>query len=245
MKMERTRGAEPRGKEVGMKAIGFSLMLGTFAGQLFGAPAIGMVRASPMTAVIGTPTPITVTASITDPTLTPASVNLIQLNGDGTSTILGAMHDDGLNGDASAGDLVFTAVVTLSSASAAQIQLEVSAAFRGDLLRVKSPAVSVFFQPANAAALSIAALAQNLAAGNTNAAINFVVPSDKFTTAMSSFGQQGLSVLASILQAGVLIKSQSDLRVYQSPYVAPDGTTTTVEFSMIPGSGGQWVVNSW
>ena len=123
---------------------------GLSASLLMGAPSIGAVRATPMTAVIGTPTEITATASITDATLIPGSVDLIQLNPNGTSTVLGTLHDDGLTGDAFAGDGVFTYVATLNQASVSQVQLEVSAAFKGVLARVKSP-MSVFFQAANAA----------------------------------------------------------------------------------------------
>jgi hypothetical protein len=198
-----------------------------------------------MTAIVGSPTQITVTASISDPSLIPASVNLLQLNANGTTAILGTLHDDGLNGDAFAGDLVFTLPVTLNAPIASQIQLQVSAAFKGVLQRVKSPTMNVFFQAANAPQQAIAALAQNLAAGNTTAALNYVVASNKTTTALSTLGQQGLNVLASILRGGVLVRSQNDLRVFQAPFITPDGSTTTVEFSMIPGPNGQWLINSW
>jgi hypothetical protein len=198
-----------------------------------------------MTAVVGTPTQITVTASITEPSLITQSVDLLQLNANGPTTVLGTLHDDGLNGDAFAGDLVFTIVVTLNSPSATQIQLEVSAAFKDTFERVKSPVLSVFFQTADAPKQSILALALNLTTGSTTAAMSYVVASPKTTTALNTLGQQGLSVLASILQAGVLVKSQGDLRVFQAPYVTPSGATTTVEFTMVPGPNGQWLINSW
>jgi len=172
-------------------------------------------------------------------------VILLQLNTDGTSTVLGSLHDDGLNGDAFARDGVFSDVVTLNAASAGQIQLEVSAAFTGQFLPVRSGIMTVFFQPANAPQQAIAALVQNLAIGNITVALNSVVPSEKTTNALNTLNQQGLNALASMLQAGLLVSSQNDLRVFQAPFVTPNGTATTVEFTMVPGPNGQWLINSW
>ena len=124
-----------------------------------------------MAAVVGTPTQITVTASISDPSPIPTGVNLLQLNANGSTTILGTLHDDGLNGDAFAGDSVFTFLVTLNEPTASQVQLQVSAAFKGVLQRVKSPIMNVFFQPADAPRQSMIALAQNLATGNISSAL--------------------------------------------------------------------------
>jgi hypothetical protein len=210
---------------------------------VYAAPSIGAVRATPTTAVIDTPTQITVTASVTDPSLIPGGVNLLELNANGTTTILGTLHDDGLNGDAYAGDGVLTLLVTLKAASASQIQLQISAAFRGLLLRVKGPIMNVFFQPANAPQLSIAALAQYLQAGNTAAALNYVVPSESAT--ITALNQESMSTLASMLNSAILVASQNDFRIFQSSFVTPLGTTTAVELSMIPGPNGQWLINSW
>jgi hypothetical protein len=106
-------------------------------------PTIGAHSASPTTVPASIPTKVTVTAVITDPSLIPGSVNLIQLS-QGTATILGQLHDDGLNGDAVAGDHIFTIVQTFNS-PVGQIQLEVSAAFKGMLRRVLSPSFPVLF----------------------------------------------------------------------------------------------------
>lgn len=61
------------------------------------APAIGAVRAIPTTSVIGTPTQITVAASISHPTLIAGRVELLQLNSNRTITILGKFHDASLD----------------------------------------------------------------------------------------------------------------------------------------------------
>jgi len=208
---------------------------------LHAAPAIGATSVTPMTAVIATPTQFTVRASITDPSLIAGGVNLLQLNPDGTTTILGTLHDDGLNGDAFAGDLVFTLVVTLNAPTASQIQLQVSAAFKGALQRVKSPIMSVFFQAANAPQQTIQVIAQGLTSGNISSTLNYVIPSN---SAINTLNQQALNVLASILNSAVLVSSQNDLRVFQAQFVTSNGTAT-VSFTMVPGPNGQWLINSW
>lgn len=211
---------------------------------LHAAPSIGIVRATPITAVVGTPTQITVEASISDPSLIANSINLLELNANGTISILGTLHDDGLNGDLFAGDKIFTILVTLNQTSTSAIELQVSAAFKGSLQRVKSPVVKVFFQPANAPQQSINTLAQYLKVGNITLALNYVVPSNKTVTTLNSLNQQGLSALAGMLTAGVLVNSQPDLRTFQAPFQTPNGVTT-VEFSMVPGPNGVWLINSW
>lgn len=227
-----------------MKAV-FPLLLAALALQVNGAPAIGVANATPMTAVIGTPTPITVTASISDPSVIANGVNLLQINPNGTTTILGVMHDDGLNGDANAGDGLFTLLVTLNASSPSQVQLQVSAAFKGALARIKSSVMPVFFQSANAPQESIAGLAQSLTAGNVTAALAYVVPSTKTTSTLTTLNQQGLNSLASMLNAAMLFSSQDNLRIFRASFVTPGGQTTTVEFSMVPGPTGQWLINSW
>jgi hypothetical protein len=206
------------------------------------APGIGTVKVAPMTAVIGTPTQFTIQASITAPSLIPNSVNLLELNHDGTTTILGVLHDDGLNGDSFVGDLVFTLLVTLNAPTTSQLQLQVSAAFKGVLLRVKSPVFNVFFQPADAPQQAVKVIAQNLAAGNISAALDYVIPSN---SALNALSQPALNVLASILNSAVLVDSETDLRIFNAPFTTPSGEIATVAFTMVPGPNGQWLINSW
>jgi hypothetical protein len=173
--------------------------------HLYGTPTIEIVSATPTTAAVGTPTEISVRASINDPSLIVGSVTLLQLNPDGTTTFLGVLHDDGLNGDAYAGDLIFTLNVTLSTPTASQIRLQVSAAFKGVLQRVKSPVVRIFFQPANRSA----------AANHAGAS---------YTGVLGALTQSSRNRLAASINAGVLAGSQNDLRSFQSTFVAPDVT---------------------
>jgi len=228
-----------------MKRYQCFLFLGLLTIRAQAAPAIGSVRAIPTTAVIGTATEISVQASITDPSLIAGGANLLQLNPNGTTTILGTLHDDGLNGDAYAGDHVFTLLVTLNSSSAAQIQLEVSAAFRGMLQRVKAPTISVFFQAANAPGQSLATLAQNLAAGNIGAAQLFFVDSDRAGELFSAVGLSGIQALGGALLAAQVTASGPDLRVFSVPWVAPNGTILQLEVTLEPDLNGNWLVVAW
>jgi len=106
-------------------------------------PTIGTPAVNPTLITANTPMPVTVTIQITDPTLIAGSANLVQLNADGTSSILGVLHDDGLNGDSVAGDHVFSIRTTLSYKSVGIQDFQVSAAFSGSLKRVLSDVVSI------------------------------------------------------------------------------------------------------
>jgi hypothetical protein len=53
------------------------------------------------------------------------------------------MHDDGLNGDAVAGDGIFTLQVPFNQATPGVVYLEVSAPFKGALQRVLSGIISL------------------------------------------------------------------------------------------------------
>jgi len=106
-------------------------------------PLVGTPTSTPTMIVVKTPTTVTVTVAITPlPILN--GVNLLRVGATGTqSTILGVMHDDGKNGDAVAGDGIYTLQVPFNEQSAGQIQLQVSAAFQGRLQRVLSSVLSL------------------------------------------------------------------------------------------------------
>jgi len=102
-------------------------------------PVIGLVTASPNLITVNTPTVVTMTVQITDPTVLPTGVNLLRLNASGTPTVLGVMRDDGLNGDVVANDKVFSLHLNFHESTSGQVQLQASAAFKGILKRVQSP----------------------------------------------------------------------------------------------------------
>ncbi|HUB80172.1 MAG TPA: choice-of-anchor X domain-containing protein [Bryobacteraceae bacterium] len=80
---------------------------------------------------------VTATAQFTgNPALIAGGLNLLRVDG-AAPIIIGAMHDDGLDGDAVANDGVYTLLFTANSVAA--MQLEASAAIREQLLRRKFP----------------------------------------------------------------------------------------------------------
>lgn len=107
------------------------------------APTVSAPTASPMYAVTNVPLTIVFTVAILNPTPTTGSVNLLQIGPTGQPTILGSMHDDGLNADSLAGDGTYTLQTTVFSTSTGPLTFQVSAAFSGLLKRVLSPVLTL------------------------------------------------------------------------------------------------------
>jgi hypothetical protein len=92
--------------------------------------------AQPPLIVAGAPTTVTISTYIPDSTLIPNSVNLVGVNSAGQSTaVIGQLNDNGQNGDAVAGDHVYSISVPLSNVLSPSITFGVSAAFLGMLRR--------------------------------------------------------------------------------------------------------------
>ncbi len=124
------------------QGVAVPLLLFVAVTHLWAVIGIGPTAATPSTILLNTPATITVTSQITDPTLLPGGINLLQIGPSGTS-ILGVLHDDGLNGDVTAGDGIYTLQFTATPASVGAITYEVTAAFRGVLLRVQTSTFNV------------------------------------------------------------------------------------------------------
>jgi hypothetical protein len=108
------------------------------------AQSVGTLHASPSGIELNVPTPVTFTISANDPALIPQSVNLLRLQGSGLpAALVGAMRDDGIAGDAAAGDRVFTLRVTVTPTSTSAYVYAASVAFRGRMLRVQSQTATV------------------------------------------------------------------------------------------------------
>src|SRR5262245_20646254 len=91
---------------------------------------IGTPEVTPDSLVAGVATPVTVTAVIADHSVVPNSVILQSVDASGRLlAILGALHDDGVNGDAVAGDQRYTIQTTLTEATATTLFLRVAARF--------------------------------------------------------------------------------------------------------------------
>lgn len=108
------------------------------------APTIGTTNATPVLVSVGTPTAVTVTALITDPTLIPTSVNLLRINPTAPPTLIGQLRDDGTNGDQTANDKIFTGRTTINETAEGQVALQVNAAFKGTLTRAQSSVLTIF-----------------------------------------------------------------------------------------------------
>jgi hypothetical protein len=115
----------------------------------------------PAIITVNAPTTVTVCVQI-NPAPLPGGVNLLRLGASGTQpTILGVLHDDGLNGDSVAGDNIYTLQVNFNEPTAGQIQLQVSAAFKGLLKRALTgpvivPVWNAFSPAAGAVAFTVA-----------------------------------------------------------------------------------------
>lgn len=81
------------------------LSLFAFAVAALGAdPVVGTVTVKPTFAPANTPTQVTITALITDTSLSANGANVQRLNSAGNPTaVLGILHDDGLNGGCRSG----------------------------------------------------------------------------------------------------------------------------------------------
>ncbi|MDB5388762.1 MAG: hypothetical protein JWM11_4408 [Planctomycetaceae bacterium] len=107
-------------------------------------PTVGTLNATPAYIVVNTSTPVLFTVQITDPSVFHDGVNLLRIDGNGkTIGTIGVMRDDGLNGDAVAGDKVLSYVATLNESSAGALDYRASAAFRGVVKRIITSIVTV------------------------------------------------------------------------------------------------------
>jgi len=112
------------------------------AGNLV-AGTIGVTGATPSSVPAGVATQVTFTAIITDTSLIAGSVNLLSVDSQGRSTVIGTMTDDGLNGDAIANDKQFSYRFSIFQQNAGTLTYRVSAGFRGSLTRTLSANISV------------------------------------------------------------------------------------------------------
>lgn len=108
--------------------------------ELAGAEsAEGVASASPLLIPVGKPTEVTFTIQIADSRVIPQSVNLQRLDVTGrVLSVVGILNDIGANGDAVAGDKMFTIRQTIKETSPMLIHLRVSWALKGELKRSRS-----------------------------------------------------------------------------------------------------------
>lgn len=123
------------------------------------AQTIDSVAATPASVTRNVATDVLFTARITDPRVIAGGVNLLKTDASGrTLATVGTLRDDGTNGDALAGDQVFSAVLSIRETTVGAVYYRVSAAFErilrrtlSDLMRVDvtggTPSISVSLSP--------------------------------------------------------------------------------------------------
>jgi len=126
-----------------------ALLVGTalFPTSSLAAPAVGKPVPSLATIPVGQTTQLTIISQITDDATNPVlstGVNLLRLDASNkVIATLGTMRDDGTNGDAVAGDKIFTLRLMVTELALGEMRLQVSAAFKGLLKRVLSGVTAV------------------------------------------------------------------------------------------------------
>ena len=141
----------------------FTLILFFNGGDAVFAQTIDPVRitkADPATVKVNEETTVTIEATVmASETLIPNSINLLRYNQSNELVAnLGAMFDDGTNGDQIAGDRIYTRRISLKEALAGSLLLKASAAYRGQMRRLLSTAQEIKVTSASTTNLSITIL---------------------------------------------------------------------------------------
>src|SRR5262249_36097158 len=103
---------------------------------------------------------------------------------------------------------------------------------------------SVFVQPADAAKLSMTALADELARGDLAAARQRFTQDQRTLDTLASLDDQDRQRLSVGLRNANCTLKAIDLQVCTVSWMQADGTSTAVEFSMA-AVGGQWIIIAW
>jgi hypothetical protein len=123
-----------------------------FAAESAAAPFLNTPIATVDSVSVGQPTPVTIQIQIvtspTDPPLVDKGLNLLRLDALDKATVLGAMHDDGRDGDTIAGDKSYALTVIFTEADVGKIRLQGAAAFLGRLKRILSDIKEIPVVPA-------------------------------------------------------------------------------------------------
>lgn len=107
-------------------------------------PTVGTLAATPSTIIVAAPTQVLFTISISDPTVLPTGVTLVQTDSSGrTLATVASMRDDGLLGDLSAGDRTFSYRLMITQSTPTDRFFRVSVAFKGTIQRVVSNVVTL------------------------------------------------------------------------------------------------------
>lgn len=224
---------------------GLPILLAGFAQGAFGAPLVGPTAPSTSGVPVGTATTVLVTSSITDPTIIPESVVLQRINANGSVTTLGTLRDDGLNGDVSFGDKVFSLRITVQEAAPTELRYRVSAAFRGVLRRSLSEPFSIFVQAANSPQQMLSQLATALASQNIEDALTYFPAKERSREKLQGLTPEMRAALAAGLRTATLLKSEGSTRIYSLRISKSDGTSATAKIGIAQAATGDWFVMFW
>ena len=172
---------------------GAILLLVTGATRLSASGSIGATTIDPSAIPLSSPTEVTVTATITDPSLIPGSVNLQRFDPIArVFSVVNTMYDDGTHGDAVANDGIFTIRLSFNESSPFPVVLRVSAAFKGSLTRTFSNPFSLGITGLPATSITIAS-PPNLSFVNASP----ITVSGTVSDANASIQVNGVTALAS------------------------------------------------
>ncbi|MEO6422796.1 MAG: choice-of-anchor X domain-containing protein, partial [Candidatus Nitrotoga sp.] len=132
----------------------------------YAAQSVTLASAEPEQILIDQTSTVRFSAEISNPNLIAGSVNLLRVELPNTNpTIVGVLHDDGLKGDAIAGDGRYSIEVTLNETATKQLVYRISADFKGRSQRVESTDIVVNVL-ANRTPIAIGGLSQAVPAGS-------------------------------------------------------------------------------
>jgi hypothetical protein len=188
-----------------------------------------------------------VTAQVdVDGDLLPSTVALYQLDSQTQqASRLTTMYDDGTHGDALRGDNVFTVVVNVTQPMPSIMFFQAGASYRGGAAPVFSEPVRLFVQSTTSAEDALTELANRIEQNDIAGALPFFATSAKTTAFLNALGPVQRARFAELLRARQLVRSSGDIRVYSSPWLEPDGTTTAIELGVSRDELGRWVIFSW
>lgn len=170
-------------------------------------PSVGTPTATPDPIPVGVETQVVVTAVVTstpEQAVIPAGVRLQRIDEEGdVVATLGTMRDDGLEGDAQAGDGVFTLRFTVAETTPGALRLRVSAPFLRTVRRLFSETREVPIQASEASPPLI-----------TSAPATVAVTSVAYTYAVSATDPQQSPITFDLVQApdGMTISSTGQIR---------------------------------
>ncbi len=229
------------------------------------AGTIGTTAVTPPSVATGVASSVTVTAVIADPTVIAGSVQLQSLDINGRVTgVVGALHDDGLNGDAVANDGTYTLQATVLQNSPGTVTYRVSAGFQGSLLLALSSPMTVtvtgssvsinILTPANLLYTNTSPVSVTGTVGDPNAkvvinGINAPVTSGKFLATVPLV--EGLNTLTAVATNTSGTASTASVQVTLDttpPHITIDspqaGMTTTASSITVTGTANDIVVGT-